>query len=41
MFGIVNDLRYGLRQLRKAPVFTTVAVTALVLGVGVNVTILS
>jgi len=39
--GILHDIRYGIRQMRRAPALATIVVLSLALGIGANTAIFS
>jgi hypothetical protein len=38
---LARDVRHGLRQVRRSPVFSAVAIATLALGIGVNTAMFS
>ena len=39
--GVFHDIRYGIRQMQRAPAFSTVVVLSLAFGIGANTAIFS
>ena len=39
--SVIQDVRYGLRQMRRAPLFTSVAVLSLAIGIGASAAVFS
>ena len=41
MSTLINDVKYGIRQIRKKPIFTMVAILTLALGLTINTAVFS
>lgn len=41
MFGVIQDLKYAARRLRRTPIFSAFSIAILTIGIGLNITVFS